>query len=312
VKYAEEKVIIVMFRQRTLRRFTMNANIRFTVPANGFVIDSINAANSGRWLPDEDKSYSEKDLRYFVLLNRLRKLIDKFMINLRPSYKDQPIDTQKISLYLIIAKTIKTSYLNTFDPMLSVKRRFDGRLKDEKTGLQDFTSIALFLDDVECLLRDLYGDIEDNALVGLKRTIAVLVEEFTQYACTDIWKEHHCAVVADLGLWGIGLPEGYGINGSMWRRGMLAIRDLGARVREVRANRNALGPYTIQSADWLAEEWPRLTEVVEEEQNDTPFINSKERPKNMDTDYNPATGRKWKRLADMMFDDIIAAKEQTK
>jgi hypothetical protein len=165
--------------------------------------------------------------------------------------------------YLLVIRTISTSRLNTFDPLVSVQQKFDGRLKAQKEGLQDFTSIALFCDDVEPLLRDLYGDIEENALVGLKKTVALLVEEFAQYACTDIWKEHNCAVVADRGLWGIGLPEGYGINGSMWRRGMQAYRDLGARICEVCANRNAFGPYTIESADLLAEEWPRLTEVNE-------------------------------------------------
>jgi hypothetical protein len=241
----------------------MNTNIRFTIDENGFVIDSINPTNSGRWQPAQDNSDADKDLRDCILLNRLWPMTGKFIANLRPFYKNQPTDNQRSSLYLIVIKTIRTSHLNTFDPLISVQQKFDGRLKDQKEGLQDFTSIALFCDDVERLLRDLYGDIEDNALVGLKKTVVSLVEEFTQYACIDIWKEHNCAVVADRGLWGIGLPEGYGINGGMWRRGMQAYRDLGARIREVRANRNAFGPYTIESADLLVEEWPRLTEVDE-------------------------------------------------
>jgi hypothetical protein len=252
----------------------MNADIRFTIDENGFVIDSINPTNSGKWRAAEDTSHADKDLRYRVLSARLWEMTGKLMINLRPSYKTssgeeyEPTNALRLSLYLAVSQTIRTSHLNTFDPLISVRQKFDGHLKDQKNGLQDFTSIALFCDDVERLLRDLYGDIEDNALVGLKRTVALLVEEFTQYACTDIWKEHQCAVVADEGLWGIGVPEGYAINGSMWRRGMQAYRDLGEGVREVRANRNAFGPYTIQSADWLAEEWPRLTDVAEKDLND--------------------------------------------
>jgi hypothetical protein len=78
----------------------MNTNIRFDIDENGFVIDSINLNNSGKWQAPEDTSYAETDLRDCVLLNRLWAMTGKFMVNLRPFYKDQPTDNQRGSLYL--------------------------------------------------------------------------------------------------------------------------------------------------------------------------------------------------------------------
>ena len=247
----------------------MDANIRFTVDENRFVTDSINPTNSGKWRAAED-IFSDKDLRDCILTGRLLEMTSMFTINRRPD-TDKPTINHSTMLHLILLQAMRTSHLNTFDPLISVQQKFHGRLKSEKRGLGDHTSIALFCEDVERLLRDLYGDIEHNALVGLKSTVFQLVYVFTHYACGDIWKEYECAVDADQGLWGVGLPDGYSINGSMLRRGMHGFADLGARVREVRSNRNFFGPYTVASADLLAERWLRLTEVDEgtaDEQDD--------------------------------------------
>jgi hypothetical protein len=50
-------------------------------------------------------------------------------------------------------------------------------------------------------------------------------------------------------------PEGYGIGGSDWRRGMVAKADLINRVREVNANPSTNSEYTIEFAKLFAQRW---------------------------------------------------------
>ena len=78
--------------------------------------------------------------------------------------------------------TIKASHLNTFDPTMSIQHKFDGKLRRQKKHTQDFTSLSLFRDEVECLLRDLYGDVESEALDSIVWAVFRIVEQFTRYA----------------------------------------------------------------------------------------------------------------------------------
>jgi hypothetical protein len=149
---------------------------------------------------------------------------------------------------------IRASHLNTFDPALSVQHKFDGKLKRQKKHTQDFTSLALFRDDVECLLRDLYGDIESDALDSVLQAVFRIVEQFAKFVRLDLSKEHRDAENLDY-MFGIGVPDWSAINGSDWRRGMAAKADLIHRVREVNANPSTFSAYTIEFATLFAERW---------------------------------------------------------
>src|SRR5262245_59286876 len=92
----------------------------------------------------------------------------------------------------------------------------------QKEDTQDFTSLALFRDDVECLLRDLYGDVESEALDSLLLAIFLVVQLFAQCVRPGVWKEHDDAEKFDYIVFGTGVPEGYGIGSSEYRRGMAA------------------------------------------------------------------------------------------
>ena len=109
--------------------------------------------------------------------------------------------------------------------------------------MQDYTSIALFGDDVERLLRDLYGDLEGEAITGICNAVATIAEQFVRYVRSDLWDEHHCA-----GNYyytsGIGVPEGCGLGYSDWAAGMRAADELRERVRTVRSNPHSFGEYT--------------------------------------------------------------------
>ena len=157
--------------------------------------------------------------------------------------------------------TIRASHLNTFDPALSIQHKFDGKLRRQKKHTQDFTSLSLFRDEVECLLRDLYGDVESEALDSIVWAVFRIVEAFTQYVRPDLWKEHQDAEDLDYML-GIGVPEGYGISGGEWRRGMVAKHDLMLRVCEVRENPSAFSAYTGEFAARFGEMWDCSVEAA--------------------------------------------------
>jgi hypothetical protein len=74
----------------------------------------------------------------------------------------------------------------------------------------------LFVNDVECLLRDLYGDFDDDVIESTRRAIFVIVQEFLQFIRNDLWLEHRSAVDIDY-CCGIGMSDDIGISGSDYR-----------------------------------------------------------------------------------------------
>ena len=149
--------------------------------------------------------------------------------------------------------TIKASHLNTFDPTMSVQHKFDGKLRRQKKHTQDFTSLSLFRDEVECLLRDLYGDVESEALDSVVWAVFRIVEEFTGYVRPDLWKEHQDAETLTT-FSGSVCQKDMGLTAE-WRRGMEAKRDLILRVCEVRENPSTFSAYTVEFAARFAERW---------------------------------------------------------
>ena len=89
-----------------------------------------------------------------------------------------------------------------------------------------------------------------------------IVEAFTKYVRPDLWKEHQDAEDLDYML-GIGVPEGCGISGGEWRRGMAAKHDLMLRVCEVRENPSAFSAYAGEFAAWFSEMWDCSAEAAE-------------------------------------------------
>ena len=144
--------------------------------------------------------------------------------------------------------------MNTLDPVLSIQHKFDGKLRRQKKGTQDFTSLALFCDDVECLLHDLYGDVESDALDSIVWAVFHIVKQFTKYVCPDLCKEDSDAEDLDY-IFGIGVPDGSTINGSDSARGMVAKRDLILRVYEVQQEPSAFSDYTIDFANRFSQQW---------------------------------------------------------
>jgi len=251
----------------------MSIHRRFALDQNRYVIDKMNPANSGKGYCHQGTSEDDRHLRERVLMVRLGDMLDKLIINRKAAQKYpitgkeyQPFNEESHAILEAILGAIHSSHLNTLDPSLSVWHKSDGRPRREKNGMQDFTSLSLFRDDVESLIRDLYGDIGNEALERVLCAVFTIVREFTRYVRIDLWKEHSDAEERDYSV-GIGMPEGCGLSGSEWRRGMVARDDLAARAREVRANPSAFSEYTVEFVKALDQHWPGMSKfkVVEDE-----------------------------------------------
>lgn len=236
---------------------------RFVLDEERYVIDKLN--------PTERKGYCHGDtpeaqvhLRERTLMVRLGELVGD-LINPGPKQTDRwgntyrPFNKEGHSIWYAIYCAIVASRLNALEPAVSIQNAFDGTLKRQKVGLQAFTSLSLFHDDVERLLRDLYGDIESDVLDRVLNAIFVIVEEFTQYVRKDLWQEHNDAMNWDY-MWGIGLPDGCGLSGSDHTRAHGALAHLRVRVHEVRANPSAFSKYTVEFATLHVEEFINLDE----------------------------------------------------
>ena len=239
----------------------MSINCRFALDEKRYVIDLLNPANSGKGYCHKGDPEDDKYLRERVLMVRLGEMLDKLIINLRPMQKlpsggeYKPHNEESFAIWWAMLDTIRASQLNTFDSALSIQHKFDGKLKRQKKHTQDFTSLALFRDDVECLLRDLYGDFESEALDSVVLAVLRIVQQFARYVRPDLWKEHDDAEKFDLIRFGTGLLEGEGISSSQFHSGMDAKADLFNRVREVNANQSTVSEYTTEFAKLFAERW---------------------------------------------------------
>jgi hypothetical protein len=224
---------------------------RFVLDEERNVIDKLN--------PTGRKGYCHKgspedqiDLRERALMGRLGELVDN-LVNLEPEQTDWRGNTRRLfnkeahAIWHAIYCAMMASRLNTLEPAVSLQNRFDGTLKRQKAGLQEFTSLSLFRDDVERLLRDLYGDIESDSLDTILSAIFVMVQEFTQYVRKELWEEHQDAMNCDY-ICGIGVPEGLGFSDGDNRRAHGALANLRVRVHEVRANPSAFSKYTVEFA----------------------------------------------------------------
>jgi len=242
---------------------------RFTLNEHGHIIDNLNPANNGKadwceWRGPKD----EKCFRELLLWRRLGELLPNLIMNTNPIEKGpngreyQPGCEESGSIWWALHNTIKASHLNTLDVALSVQYKFDGELKRSPRGWQDVTSLSLFVDDVERLLRDLYGESDNQAVERVRHAVFVIVDVLTQYLRKDLWQENQDAEKIDY-VCGIGVPDGCAIHGHDHSEANCAAHDLELRARAVRANPTAFAKYTVEFVNDLYANWPSLTRPTE-------------------------------------------------
>jgi hypothetical protein len=236
-------------------------NVRFYLDADNRIVDQLNTADGTECVySEQDGPADEIYLRNRLFRLRLSRLVDDLIINTNPmkrlpngeEYK--PFNDEAHSLWVALFNVIEATHLHKLDPALSVSHRCDDRLDRKKTGLQHFTSLSLFVHDVDCLLGHLYGDFNDEAMDRIRYAVFRLTEEFARYLRKDLWEEHQNATAIDYVL-GIGVPDGCFIHGSDHSRANRAAHELALRARAVNANPTAFSKYTVEFVEMLDRDW---------------------------------------------------------
>ena len=234
-------------------------------------LDLVGNTNLVWWKNEPPKD--ETCLRECVFGRRLSRLVDDLIIDTAPTKglskgeDNQALCFERYSLWAALCYAVGASHLNTIDIALSPRHTIAGELKREKVGWQASTSLSLFVDDVERLLRDLYGESDSLAIDQLRDAVLVIVTEFTRHLRKDLCKEHEDAQTIDY-VCGIGVPDGYGIHGHDHRAANCAERDVARRARAVRANPAAFSKYTVEFVKVLDEEWPALDAAADDKQKE--------------------------------------------
>src|SRR5215831_5544323 len=162
----------------------MHGISRFVLDDKRNVIDVLNPTGRKSYC-HEGAPETQIDLRDRILLVRLGDIVDD-LIERQPESVDRfgikyrPHHPARHSIWTALYSLIRATHLFALDPAVALDKRFSGELNRKKVGLQSFTSLALFTDDVERLLRDLYGDVE--GLDKIVRAVLVLAEELARYA----------------------------------------------------------------------------------------------------------------------------------
>lgn len=224
-------------------------NRRFVLDSEEHVVDTSNSNPRVSHYCRYDTS--EKALRESVLIRRINEFVDKLLVNNQPvvkyPWRDEPFqepNPENFPLTLAIFHAVKASQLNIRDIAASLQHKFDGKLCRENKGWRGTTSIGLFINDIESLLRNLYGDFDDDAIESTREAISVIVQQFLRFTRNDLWLEHESAhyiddsydmeALLDVGFCGDDILR-YADRGAAY---------LFDRVRDFRRNPNAFSQYT--------------------------------------------------------------------
>jgi hypothetical protein len=139
---------------------------------------------------------------------------------------------------------VKASHLNTRDVATSLKYKFGGKLRRANIRWQDTTSISLLIDDLECLLRNLYGDFDDDVIESTRQAILGIVQEFLRFTSNDLWLEHKSAMDIDHWYDVEALVEEGCDRSDILRGAYRGAAYLFDRVREFRRNPSAFSQYS--------------------------------------------------------------------
>jgi len=250
----------------------MTITQRFSVNENDEVIDSL----APRYTLKRFFMYKPKDekhLREDVVFRRLSCLVSDLIVSTNPivtgpnGKEYHPYCEESFSISRALYGAIDASHLNTLDVALSLQYRFGGELKREKVGWQDCTSLSLFVDDVERLLRDLYGDVDNGAIERVRGAALTIVEEASRYLRNDLWEEHKAAQQIDH-ICGIGLIDGGALSWRDHRRANEAVQRLECHALAVHAHPGAFSKYTVEFVKELYRSWYWLAQQA---QHPAPF-----------------------------------------
>src|SRR5258708_22676997 len=129
---------------------TEQSQRRFSIDNNSYVVDKAHPNQVKKFKYDDNPKDSDSEIRRCMLGQGIERLLPKLIVGSEAS-------SIRHHLGDMLLATLETSQLNSQDPLLAIQYPFKGKLRS-KGGMQDNTSISLFVRDVERLLRELYGD----------------------------------------------------------------------------------------------------------------------------------------------------------
>jgi hypothetical protein len=229
-----------------------NHNARFYLDKNRYIRDRANWANNGLYGVPTGAPENERRLRDCVLGARLNILLrDLFAPQQHTkSNHDFAYDVEQ-ALWAVLS-AVGSCHSSPR------RERFAEDLQRSKEGMQTFSSLALFVDDVERVLRGLYCNFEAETADRVRRALFYVMRACTSCSLNDLWEEHQDAEILDFGWYGIGQDAGFGINTNEWCAANEAASRIARRARAVRAKPTAFSKYTVQFVQALDEHWPKL------------------------------------------------------
>jgi hypothetical protein len=252
---------------------------RFFLDENEDVVDRLNPVRGMSYYYYGDDHPNQFRLRESILRRHLDQLVSGLIPNCHPEETDrwgytyQPFNYEEFEVSNALFEAIRASHLNALEPRKAAQVIPEELTMTKSPTMQGISSLSLFRDDVEHLLRELYDVFDSDALDSILCAVLQIIESFSHYIRKDLWQEHHDAKDWDYIL-GVGVPDGCGISGSDHRRGLLGLENLRSRVRDVRKNPSAYGKYTVEFAkrfeelanleddvNWIAERSQELAQL---------------------------------------------------
>jgi hypothetical protein len=210
----------------------------------GYVIDRLDPDVRADTFPE--LGLVQQDLRYFILDDRLRRLVSDL---LPATAADTPI--QRDRLVCPLRAVIVATVLPTTEPLAYAGALPANDVDSPKPGLRQFTSLSLFVRDLELHLQELYGPVPLKVMTPISEAALDVTREVLRYSHPALVQEHKDAGDWDYFGWGIGWPVGYGRSQSEYGIGLRALERLRGRIRDITQNPALHNKFTVEFASRL-------------------------------------------------------------
>ena len=216
---------------------------RFYVNKDRYVVDRLDRSNNGlAWISDGWPD-TESGMRRQIFRKRFAPLFEQLL----SPYHEKSCGRYKLQMHgdaedaiVGLASAVGESCAeHAKHPTCaqSPNADVDGTVE----GLQDITSIGLFVGDLEALVQTIYGDFEKGASERFKNAVISILKIVMKGPLKHLWHEYHNACVVDGDLRIPGYPA---------KRDSVdearASRRLVARAERVKKNPTRFGKYTIR------------------------------------------------------------------
>jgi hypothetical protein len=194
---------------------------------------------------------TQGELRYLVLVARLKTLFQELFC-LPPDEFDE-FDGPLFPLVAVLDVGVTRLACQHGDAAFASFEKCDELSKRKPLRFASCTSLALFVDDVMRVLRDLYGDFEFPAATRIRDAVFHVMGAYTRSSLKELWDEIRGVDYMDYQLYdaeSLNSADDYGFV----EEGNKLLH----RSDRVRTNPSAFSKYTVKFVQILDENWPQL------------------------------------------------------